>query len=110
MCPSSGNGLKPTTDFLYWSERDEIRKAIFARDLPFCVWCQEEVGDHRSNSYYSADHIIPRSLGGGYHPDNLVLSCKPCNSERGNLSILQYMALRAQRLSAIELAEGYGRH
>lgn len=97
MCKIAFGGLRPTSDFLYWSERDAIRKEVFARDLPFCVWCQVELGDHRSDSYYSADHVIPRSEGGWYHPDNLVLSCQPCNKERGNRSILQYMVFRAQR-------------
>ncbi|MBX4870598.1 HNH endonuclease [Rhizobium bangladeshense] len=87
--------MKATTDFLGWSERDAIRTAVFARDVPLCVWCQEVVGDHRSDRYYHVDHVTPRSEGGPYCTDNLVLSCKNCNAARRNLSVLQFMALRA---------------
>ena len=30
------------------------------------------------------DHIVPRSRGGRNTPDNLVVSCAPCNCGRGN--------------------------
>jgi 5-methylcytosine-specific restriction endonuclease McrA len=31
----------------------------------------------------TADHVIPRSLGGDSDPDNLRAACRPCNSRRG---------------------------
>lgn len=31
----------------------------------------------------TADHITPRSLGGGDELENLRPACKPCNSSRG---------------------------
>jgi Restriction endonuclease len=94
-CPRNPSAYKATTDFLGWSERDAIRKAVFAQNVPFCVWCQEKLGDHRSRRYYHVDHVTPRCEGGPYTADNLVLSCKGCNMERGNLSVLQFMAVRA---------------
>ena len=30
------------------------------------------------------EHVMPLSMGGGWHITNLRLSCRPCNSERGN--------------------------
>lgn len=100
-CPkNNGHLVGPRSDFLNWTERDEIRKSVFARDVPFCVWCGEELGDHRSKLYYTVDHVETRAEGGPYAPDNLVLSCKPCNLERGSLSILQYMVHRATKRSA----------
>jgi len=33
----------------------------------------------------SIDHIVPRALGGTDHTDNLVFSCRRCNSLRGHL-------------------------
>jgi 5-methylcytosine-specific restriction endonuclease McrA len=94
-CPKNSSvGLSAKTDFLFWSERDEIRRVIFDRDPPLCVWCHARLGDHRSARYYQADHIEPRSAGGAYEQDNLCLSCKPCNTERGSKSILQFLVSR----------------
>ncbi|NTF23556.1 HNH endonuclease [Agrobacterium rubi] len=105
-CPRAKGILPgPKTDFLDWWERDVIRKAVFERDIPFCVWCVEEVGDHQSGSYYTVDHVETRSQGGAYVPDNLVLACKRCNIERGNMSVLQYMMARSERLSRV--SEGF---
>ena len=30
------------------------------------------------------DHILPQSLGGSNHPDNLQCMCKSCNRSKGN--------------------------
>lgn len=99
-CRSNTTRLKATTDFLFWSERDSIRKQVLDRDPPFCVWCHEEVGDHRSGNYPTMDHIELRRDGGAYSPDNLVASCKRCNTERGDMSVLQFMAYRAGCIAA----------
>ena len=96
-CTKNRTGLKPTSDFLFWHERDAIRREVFARDAPLCIWCHAALGDHRSDNYYTMDHVIPRSAGGEYSRDNLVMSCKACNTERGNMSVLQFMAHRANR-------------
>lgn len=90
-CLKNTLGLSARCDFLYWAEREEMRKAVFERDPPFCVWCGVSVGDHRHDRPFTVDHIIPFSMGGSYEPNNLVLACGPCNSRRGNMSVLQYM-------------------
>lgn len=87
-------GLRANGDFLYWHEREEIRKAVFQRDPPFCNWCGVPVGDFKHDTPYTVDHIIPFALGGAYTPDNLVLSCSPCNNRRGHKSILMFMVVR----------------
>lgn len=33
----------------------------------------------------SIDHLTPRKRGGDNHIDNLVLSCKSCNSKKGKM-------------------------
>ena len=97
-CPRDASfGLRATTDFLSWEERDAIRRQVFAAGPPICTWCHEPLGDHRSGRYYHVDHVTPRSHGGGYRPDNLVLACKTCNSDRGSDGVLAYMARRATK-------------
>lgn len=97
-CPKNSQiGLRATTDFLYWSERDAIKKSVMLRDPPLCVWCHRDIGDHRAEFEASMDHVMPRHEGGAYDPDNLVPSCKPCNIERGAMTVLQYLAHRAKQ-------------
>ena len=85
---------KPAGDFLTWSERDAIRKIVFARGPHICVWCLKPVGDYRSDNPFTIDHIIPRCEGGSLNPENLVLSCKPCNAARADKSVTVFMAAR----------------
>jgi 5-methylcytosine-specific restriction endonuclease McrA len=54
------------------AKRAEIR----TRDGMACVYCG-------STKYLTVDHVVPRSLGGDNEPDNLVCSCKDCNSRKG---------------------------
>jgi 5-methylcytosine-specific restriction endonuclease McrA len=50
------------------------RRAIFARDNYTCQYC----GAPAEN----IDHVIPRSRGGLHVWENVVASCKPCNSRK----------------------------
>lgn len=100
-CPKNASATRANTDFLYYTERDDIRKQLFAVSLPFCVWCQEEVGDWRSKRPFTADHVVCRQQGGAYTLDNLALSCGPCNSDRGSLSVLAYSLKLAHRRDAM---------
>ncbi len=93
-CPREHSALRAKTDFLSWSERDEIRKAVFDRDPPLCVWCQCRLGGYRSENYYQADHIIPRAEGGAFSQENIALACKRCNTARGNKGIIEFLVSR----------------
>lgn len=44
-----------------------------------CWWCGTAVGDN-----YHVDHRIPLSRGGSNAPDNLCISCAPCNLSKNN--------------------------
>ena len=50
------------------------RRAIFARDNHRCQYC----GAQAENVY----HVVPRSRGGSHSWDNVVASCKNCNSRK----------------------------
>ena len=43
-----------------------------------CAWCEKEVGKN-----FEIDHVIPFSKKGSCELENLVLSCKKCNSIKG---------------------------
>jgi 5-methylcytosine-specific restriction endonuclease McrA len=53
-----------------------IRFFVMERDRFRCRSC----GSHR---YLEIDHIIPFSLGGSHHPDNLQVLCRRCNCQKG---------------------------
>ena len=52
------------------------RRAVFARDEWTCQYC----GAGAEN----VDHVIPRSLGGEHAWENVVASCRRCNSRKEN--------------------------
>lgn len=49
---------------------------VFLRDGFACVYCG-------SNHDLTFDHLIPRSLGGTTHWQNIVTACSPCNLKKG---------------------------
>jgi 5-methylcytosine-specific restriction endonuclease McrA len=57
--------------------RKVSRRAILARDNHTCQYCG-------SVSHLTIDHIVPRSRGGDSSWENIVTSCAPCNSRKGN--------------------------
>jgi len=54
----------------------KARKQILTGNPP-CHWCGKPATE--------ADHLIEHDRGGTDTPENLVPSCKPCNSRRGQL-------------------------
>lgn len=55
------------------------KKRLLARD-PRCYWCKCELNTQTA----TLDHVIPLARGGSNATDNLVLSCEPCNKDKGN--------------------------
>jgi 5-methylcytosine-specific restriction endonuclease McrA len=54
------------------------RQSVFARDGFLCCYCHKGFGPND----LTIDHIIPRAQGGATTWDNVVTSCKPCNTEK----------------------------
>jgi 5-methylcytosine-specific restriction endonuclease McrA len=52
------------------------RRAVFIRDNFECQYC----GRPAEN----VDHVVPKSRGGLHTWDNVVASCRPCNSRKEN--------------------------
>ena len=61
--------------------RSRRQKQFLAERAGFrCEYCRTPVG--LTPSPYSAEHIVPRSLGGASTADNLALSCQGCNGHK----------------------------
>jgi 5-methylcytosine-specific restriction endonuclease McrA len=52
----------------------------------------------------TTDHIVPSSKGGKFSVENVVLSCMPCNADRGDMPADEYLALVESRKNAKESA------
>jgi len=55
-----------------------------------CIYCECKLNHENA----SADHIVPISKGGNNNQLNLIVVCKKCNNERGNLDFLTYLRLK----------------
>ena len=56
------------------------RHAIYDRDGGKCAYCQKSL----SRQEATMDHIVPKSKGGQTTWLNIVLSCTPCNTKKGD--------------------------
>lgn len=63
------------------------RMAIYFRDDFDCVWCGQVFPPDYRGYGLTLDHLDP---GGGNEPENLVTSCKCCNSARGARSLKEW--------------------
>ena len=61
------------------------RKTAYKANQGRCWHCDKQL-----RGKFDADHIVPWSLGGANHADNLVPSCANCNRSRQDLSIAEF--------------------
>ncbi len=64
------------------------RRAVFARDGHRCQYC--------NRTAENIDHVVPRSRGGPHAWDNVVASCRACNSRKED-RLLHEVDLRLAR-------------
>ena len=79
-------------DLLGW----HLRSYVFHRDGYTCRYCGNEKAER-----YELDHIVPRSRGGTDRVSNLVVSCRECNTRKGNQPVEEFLADKPGRLAAI---------
>lgn len=87
---------KPVPKFIDKAKRAPRRSALKKRmhtavegsmDDP-CVYCGAKAD--------TADHIVPRSVGGGNEVENLAPCCKRCNMEKSSASVLMFLLSRSK--------------
>jgi HNH endonuclease len=65
-----------------------IREWQREQELPQeCVFCG-------STEELETDHLIPKARGGSDSADNLVLSCKTCNTSRSDKGVFEWLGLK----------------
>jgi 5-methylcytosine-specific restriction endonuclease McrA len=60
----------------YRAQAPLTRRAVFARDEWTCQYC--------GSAAENLDHVVPRSKGGEHTWENVVASCRRCNSRKEN--------------------------
>lgn len=69
------------TNYIHFSKQIGFSKdLVFLRDLHTCQYCYK--GFNQND--LTVDHVLPISHGGATSWDNLVTSCAPCNSRKGD--------------------------
>lgn len=63
------------------------RQALIMRDNHCCVYCGTTITLHNM----TIDHIFPRCKGGKTEWQNIVASCKKCNSLKGNKNLNDFL-------------------
>lgn len=73
------------------------RRAVFARDGGRCQYC--------GRAAENLDHVTPRSRGGPHAWENVVASCRPCNSRKEDRLLHETrMKLRRRPVAPRELS------
>jgi len=78
----------PVKDSPGWKRRVKLLK----KQEGVCAYCDKKFDE---NNTPTVDHIIPKSKGGSYRLDNLVLVCSNCNTLKGNLTSYHEAKARA---------------
>lgn len=69
-----------------------LRYAILDRDGFRCHYCK------KSDVPLEVDHVIPKSLGGGDAPENLVAACRDCNIGKSSSPVGTFLRLPKPQL------------
>ncbi len=73
----------------------EVREYLLEKWGRKCVYC------NAINTPLQIEHIVPRSKNGSNRISNLTLACSPCNQEKSNQDIRDFLADKPSLLSQI---------
>ncbi|MGO4672949.1 HNH endonuclease [Bosea sp. 2YAB26] len=91
-----GNRMALSPEMKARKQLRHLIEDLAVRDGLWCWFC--EVGFLTADSTeISIEHLVPKAHGGPNHPSNLVLACKPCNTEAGHLSVSEKVAIRDRK-------------
>lgn len=76
--------------YTYLTSRAEYAKIVEEKLKGRCEYCDTKL--NRSN--LEVDHKIPISRDGSFNEDNLAYICHTCNSSKGEMTDVEFKALR----------------
>lgn len=73
-----------------------VRQLAYDSGVRRCPCCNVQLVwkaniDNVQKNLATVDHIVPKSIGGTMHQDNLFVMCKKCNSNRGDQCFVSYL-------------------
>lgn len=74
-----------------------LRRMVIERDGPRCVFCGLDL---QTNEIH-LDHVIPEAGGGETTYQNLQVTCRKCNTEKGALGEDEFMQRLRRRARMI---------
>jgi len=77
----------------------EARVQLWDDAARICHYCDKKTPrpGTKAGTATHIDHKIPQSKGGTYAPENLVIACKRCNTEKGNRDYIAFLESRADQ-------------
>lgn len=77
-------------------KRKKRLRELFELQRGKCAYCEKDMDITRTNTpdAPSLDHVIPKSSGGTNDAFNLVCACVDCNSRKGSLPLIVFIANR----------------
>lgn len=63
-----------------------------------CVYCEQKLTDDNATS----DHILPISKKGNNCQVNLVICCRKCNCDRGNMDFDKFLRMKNKKYGSIK--------
>jgi 5-methylcytosine-specific restriction endonuclease McrA len=65
-----------------------LRDEAVIRQGNRCFYCGEVFDEA---NLPTADHLLPKSKGGLETEANIVAACHPCNQDKGNIDLIEYL-------------------
>lgn len=73
------------------------RRSVFEKSGGVCFYCKCEL---TIDGKWHIEHKMPKALGGGNEPGNLVASCAPCNFRKRDRTAEEFISGRTAEVSA----------
>jgi len=87
-------GEKPTKRRTSGYAKEFVKKNPHSK----CLYCETKLNFNNA----TADHIVPISNFGNNSQVNLIVCCRDCNSERGDLNFNEYLKIKNTKYEKIK--------
>lgn len=74
------------------------KEYLVNKNNPKCIYCESIL----TNTNATTDHIVPITDGGSNAQVNLMVCCKDCNGERGDISFNSYLKMKNPKYKGVK--------
>ena len=80
-------------------QKRALKERLFERDGERCCYCKRKL----KFQYATLEHVVPLSQGGSWNISNLLLACRRCNFNRGDMSVEDFKAGKRRKEHAMSI-------